>query len=72
MLDYLTLMVDGMTSESYREIIEGALHKLEGIQQVDVDLHMGMVLVSFDAGLLDREVIRKAIEDEGFHVTAML
>ena len=72
MLDYLTLMVDGMTWEGSKASLEDALRKIDGVMHVEVDLEIGMVLLSFEAGKLTYEDIKKAIEDEGYQVTALL
>ena len=52
--------------------MENALRNLDGVKHVEVDLDMGVVQLSFEAGKLTYEAIKAAIEDEGYQVTAYL
>ena len=62
-----TLKVKGMTCQHCVMSVKKALGKLEGVQNVDVDLHKGEVLFDNTKGLA-ADVVKKAIEEAGFQV----
>jgi copper ion binding protein len=63
-----TLKVKGMTCQHCVMSVKKALGKLEGIQNVDVDLEKGEVLFDNTKGLA-ADAVKKAIEEAGFEVT---
>ena len=62
-----TLKVKGMTCQHCVMSVKKSLGKLEGIQNVDVDLQKGEVLFDNTKGLA-ADVVKKAIEEAGFQV----
>jgi copper chaperone len=62
------LTVRGMTCGHCKASVEGALRRLAGVSQVDVDLASGRVKVTFDEARVGEVALKHAIEDVGFDV----
>jgi copper chaperone len=62
-----TLKVKGMTCQHCVMSVKKALGKLEGIQNVDVDLQKGEVRFDNTKGVAS-DVVKKAIEEAGYQV----
>ncbi|PNZ75795.1 copper chaperone CopZ [Mammaliicoccus stepanovicii] len=63
-----TIQVEGMTCEHCKSAVEGALNKLNGVNQATVDLEQGNVTVTFDENNIEIEQMNEAIEDQGYDV----
>jgi copper ion binding protein len=61
--------VRGMTCEHCVAAVRAELCRLHGVQQVEVDLASGRVMVSSDAAL-DPTEVRAAVEEAGYHLVA--
>ncbi|CPO19746.1 Copper ion binding protein [Staphylococcus aureus] len=57
-----------MTCEHCKSAVEGALNKLNGVNQATVDLEQGNVTVTFDENNIEIEQMNEAIEDQGYDV----
>ena len=62
-----TLKVKGMTCQHCVMSVKKALGKLEGVQNVDVDLQKGEVRFDNTKGVAP-DVVKKAIEEAGYQV----
>ena len=62
-----TLKVKGMTCQHCVMSVKKSLGKLEGIQNVDVDLQKGEVRFDNTKGV-DSDLIKKTIEEAGYQV----
>lgn len=66
--EHVTFTVEGITSENCATTIHDALIRLNGVEDVIVDLGMKRVAVEFDAERMHRDTLRGTIEDEGYKV----
>ncbi|MRN12598.1 copper-binding protein, partial [Akkermansia muciniphila] len=48
--------------------VEGALKKLDGVSAAEVHLETGKVDVTFDESKVNVEVMKEAIEEQGYDV----
>lgn len=62
------LHVKGMSCGHCVSAIENALHELQGVQSVNVDLAGSKVTVSFDDAVVGLEKVKEAIQDAGYEV----
>lgn len=69
-MDEATIKVKGMTCGGCVKSIEKALAQHDGIYQTSADLDAGTLSVRFDAKLVQRSAIERAIADAGFDVPA--
>jgi len=67
-MEHVTFTVEGITSENSATTIHDALIRLNGVENVIVDLGMKRVAVEFDAERMHRDTLRGTIEDEGYKV----
>lgn len=65
-----TLNVQGMTCGHCKMSVEGALKKLEGVSSAEVNLDAGQVKVTFDESKINVNVMKEAIEEQGYDVEA--
>ena len=58
--------VGGMTCSSCSAHVEHDVQKLEGIQQVDVSLMTGTMVVEFDEAITSNQQIIEAVQNGGY------
>lgn len=61
--------ISGMTCSSCQAHVEKAVKKLDGAENVNVNLLTNSMNVEFDEGILDEQKIIKAVEDAGYGAT---
>ena len=66
----ITLSVEGMMCEHCKARVEKALAALENVEKVDVDLKKGTAIVKSKVEL-DGDILKKAVEEQGYKVTAV-
>ena len=66
----VTLRIDGMMCEHCEAAVRRALGSVSGVESVQADYHRGVAVV-YLRGAADREELRRAVEEEGYTVTAM-
>lgn len=64
----LILNVSSMSCEHCVKSIEKALKSLEGIKNFEINLEKKTVIVIYDLDKITADVIKQAIEDEGYDV----
>ncbi|MEK9198230.1 copper chaperone CopZ [Ureibacillus sp. 179-F W5.1 NHS] len=64
----VTLNVQGMSCGHCVKAIEGSVGKLEGVDQVSVNLDEALVDVSFNESQVSLEQIKETIEEQGYDV----
>jgi len=64
----ITLNVDGMTCSNCEKAIKRAVHELDGIGNVTVDLDAKAVTVVYEPDSLTPDQIKSAIEGVGYEV----
>ena len=64
----LTLSVPDISCDHCKQSIEGAVKVVEGVNGVEVHVPEKTVDVSFDDSKVQKDVISKTIEDQGFTV----
>ncbi len=69
-MEQVKLKVDGMTCGGCVKSIQNALSNRDGVSKAEADLDSKMVSIEFDAGVIQRDGLVKAIEDAGFDVAA--
>ena len=67
-MEKATIKVEGMTCGGCVKSIEKALAQHDGISRTNADLDAGTLAVEFDAKLIQRSAIERAITDAGFDV----
>ncbi len=70
-MDKVTLTVEGMMCTGCKGKVEKALEGLKGVRNYSVDLSNGKASVEYDASRVTPNVMKEAIEDKGFSVTAI-
>ena len=60
--------VPGISCDHCKQAIEGEVHQVAGVDQVDVDIEQQTVTVIGDA---DDGAVRTAIDEAGYDVTAV-
>lgn len=63
-----TLMVTGMTCEHCKKSVYDTLTKLDGVEDVNIDLDTGKVDVIFDESVVNVESLEEAVENQGYDV----
>ncbi len=64
----VTLDIGGMHCASCSQAVEGALAEVEGVESAAVNLASESASVSYDAGAVDEERLRRAVEEAGYAV----
>ncbi|CAH0344272.1 copper chaperone CopZ [Bacillus sp. CECT 9360] len=67
-MENVTLNVSGMTCGHCVKAVEGSVGKLEGVENVKVDLENGKVDVKFNANVATLDKIKETIDDQGYEV----
>ena len=67
-MDQVTLQVQGMSCGHCVNAVESNVGKLDGVEQVKVNLESGKVDVSYDEGKVTVEKIKETIDDQGYDV----
>ncbi|MBW8350905.1 copper chaperone CopZ [Bacillus sp. IITD106] len=67
-MEKTTFDVQGMTCGHCKMSVEGALKKLDGVSAAEVHLETGKVDVTFDESKVNVEVMKEAIEEQGYDV----
>jgi copper ion binding protein len=62
------LKVSGMTCGHCRGAVESALKTLKGVNDVDIDLKTGKVIVDYDDGAAAEHELAEAIRNAGYEV----
>ncbi|NLA28013.1 MAG: heavy-metal-associated domain-containing protein [Firmicutes bacterium] len=62
------LVVEGMSCQHCVASVQKALDKLDGVGCVQVELEGKKVELVYDPDLVDLQIIREAIEEEGYQV----
>lgn len=60
--------VEGMTCKHCKMTLEGALKKLNGVSNAEVNLENKQVVVVFDEGLINFEQMKETIVNAGYNV----
>lgn len=68
MPETITLSIGGMSCEHCKKRIENALQKLDGVENVVVNLETKMATIRFDPAQTVIEKIKEAIIDSGYEV----
>ena len=61
-------IVKGMHCKSCEILINDSIEELEGIENTNSSYQKGEVVVSYDETKIDKQAIKKVIEDEGYKV----
>ncbi|MGG0299587.1 copper chaperone CopZ [Bacillus albus] len=67
-MEQLTLQVEGMSCGHCVNSIEGSVKKLQGVEQVKVQLAEGTVEVTIDSSAVTLKDIIAVIEEQGYDV----
>jgi len=67
-MEKVTLLVSGMSCGHCVNAVEGAVGKLNGVSNVNVQLSEGKVDVEFDSSAVSLETIKETIDDQGYDV----
>ncbi|WP_339227429.1 copper chaperone CopZ [Oceanobacillus sp. FSL K6-2867] len=62
------LDVKGMSCGHCKMSVEGALNKLDGVTDTEVDLDSGKVEVTYDEAKVSLENMKETVEDQGYDV----
>lgn len=62
-----TYKVDGMTCAACSSAVERITGKLDGVEDVSVNLATGKMNITFDESLVSQEAIFAKIEKAGYH-----
>ncbi|HOV26923.1 MAG TPA: copper chaperone CopZ [Pseudobacteroides sp.] len=63
-----TLNVDGMSCSHCENSVKKAVGALDGVGSVTVDLKSKKVTIEFDPAIVNIDMIKNAIEDQGYDV----
>ncbi len=69
-MEKVHLKVEGMTCGGCVQSVQKALTNREGVRTANADLDTGMVMIEFDAKVIQKASLEKAIADAGFSVAA--
>jgi copper chaperone len=69
-MEKVHLKVEGMTCGGCVQSVQKALTNREGVRTANADLDTGMVMIEFDAKVIQKPSLEKAIADAGFSVAA--
>ena len=64
------IKVEGMTCNHCKSSVEGALNQLDGVNNAAVNLEENNVQVAYEAGKVNFDQMKEAIEDQGYDVEA--
>ncbi|MBN2441380.1 MAG: copper chaperone CopZ [Spirochaetales bacterium] len=67
-METITLNVPGMSCSHCEHAIKGAVKKLDGVDDVIIDLTDKTVEVSFHPEKVSEDSIKSAIEDQGYDI----
>ncbi|USK61662.1 copper chaperone CopZ [Peribacillus asahii] len=67
-MEKVTLLVSGMSCGHCVNAVEGAVGKLNGVSNVNVQLSEGKVDIEFDSSMVSLETIKETIDDQGYDV----
>ena len=67
--DRASFEVRGMTCDHCKMTVSGALKRLDGVSEVQVDLRSGKVSVSYDPARVGVEAMKKAVSEAGYSVS---
>lgn len=62
------LQVSGMTCNHCKAAIEDALKTLDGVNEVQVDLETGKIIVDYDEGKAAEQELMEAVQNAGYQV----
>lgn len=62
------IQVEGMSCQHCVHSIKTALEELKGVSKVEVDLQGKKVTVELDPQVVTLDMVKDAIEDQGYHV----
>lgn len=65
-----TIGVPEIHCDHCKRSIEGALNPLEGVSEATVNVPAKQVTVAYDADVVSRDALIRAIEDQGYEVPA--
>lgn len=63
-----TLDVQGMSCGHCKASVEGALSKLDGVEEAEANVATGKVNVTFDEAKVNEQALKEAIEEQGYDV----
>ncbi|GAA0304012.1 copper chaperone [Gracilibacillus halotolerans] len=63
-----TLDVQGMSCGHCKASVEGALNKLDGVEEAEANVATGKVNVTFDEAKVNEQALKEAIEEQGYDV----
>ena len=66
--EHVTFNVEGMSGTGCPDVIHAALIRLNGVENVIVDVDLKRVAVEFDAERVPIDTLKGTIEDAGFKV----
>jgi len=69
-MEKVHLKVEGMTCGGCVQSVQKALTNRDGVRTANADLDTGMVMIEFDAKVIQKSSLEKAIADAGFSVAA--
>ena len=64
----MNLSVEGMSCQHCVHAVKSSVAVLAGVDKVEVSLEKKLVTVGFDPGLTSLQIIKTAIEDQGYSV----
>lgn len=64
------LKIVGMSCSHCEAAVADALKALDGVEAVEVDVAGGKATVSYRAGAVTEETLKKAVEEAGYEVVA--
>ncbi|WP_077214694.1 copper chaperone CopZ [Bacillus dakarensis] len=67
-MEQVTLNVKGMSCGHCVKAVEGSVGKLDGVNEVKVNLEDGTVAVAFNADAVSIDKIKETIDDQGYDV----
>lgn len=67
-MEKVTISVDGMNCGHCKAAVEGALSKLDGVSNAEVNLDAKNVTVEFDGGKVTEAALKNEIEEAGYDV----
>ncbi|GIN62148.1 copper chaperone CopZ [Robertmurraya siralis] len=67
-MENVTLNVKGMSCGHCVKAVEGSVGKLDGVNDVKVNLEAGTVAVDFNSAVVSIDTIKETIDDQGYDV----
>lgn len=64
----MDLNVEGMSCQHCVRAVKSAVEGLSGVEKVEVSLEKNLATVDFDPGVTTLQMIKTAIEDQGYSV----